>query len=187
MTKIIILITLLSFILSGCKSTKWTEFISQEDQFAVQLPGEPTRTSSQIKTPFGTSALRKFSWDSPDAIFEIACSDYSDSLFVVYSADEILNSVCATYTAGGRVEPLSYEELSLDGFPGRELTLHSPDGTLFLKVRSYLVNHRLYQTSAITPRAKSMSVNVDKFLDSFRLIPPLQSVENSARDTTETP
>ncbi len=159
-------------ILTGCKSTEWTEFTSQENGFAVLLPGEPEQTSSQIETPFGPSKLSKYSVESPEALFEVACSDYPDSLFIRYTDEEILNSVCAAYTAGGRIEPSIWEEITIDGFPGREIALQSPDGQLYMKIRSYLVEHRLYQTSVITPREKSLSVSIDKFLDSFRLLNP---------------
>ena len=73
---------------------------------------------------------------------------------------------------------VSEKSISLHEFPGREIRHTDATGFLY-KTRAYLVGHRIYAISAVTPTEKqSESVKeVEKFLDSFELVgqPPKEA------------
>jgi hypothetical protein len=169
MKKLSSLLVLAIVVLTGCQRDRWETYTSEEGAFSVSLPGVPADTTTSLGSPVGEIMMHKFSLNQETALYEVTYSDYPDTLFEIQSVDDILNGLLYTYTADGRVPPLNVKIVSLGDYPGREIDILSPDNQLYMKIRAYMVGHRLYQATVITQKAHSLSVNVDKFLDSFQV------------------
>jgi hypothetical protein len=72
-----------------------------------------------------------------------------------------------------RAKVLDARPTSLDGYPGRQYALELPESKMpgggTYRARAYLVNQRLYQVVAVTPRANASPTDAEKFFRSFRL------------------
>ena len=108
---------------------------------------------------------------SEGVVYGVSYSDYSESLVKQTSTEKMLDSGRDGALANTQSKLLSESAISLDGYPGREITASSPDGKFTARVRVYLVNSRLYQTIVVIPNEVASSPDVLRFLDSFHLLP----------------
>lgn len=67
----------------------------------------------------------------------------------------------------GGAKVLSEHKATLDGHPGRELTLKTREG-FFMRIKTAFSGSRLYQVSVVTPMNRSSAPEIDAFIDSFR-------------------
>jgi hypothetical protein len=71
----------------------------------------------------------------------------------------------------GDVKILKDEEITLDGFPGKEVVVENAEKNYTLTVRLYLVRQRTYTLMASAPLGQSDRPEVRQFFASFRLVP----------------
>jgi hypothetical protein len=170
--------------IAGCQKTRWETYDSAAGGFSVLLPASPEETTEFLPSPAGDIVFQKVNVDQPTALYEVSYADYPDTLFAIQSPGEILEGLLYTYTVNGQVKPLSYTAITLGEHQGNEVEIFSPDGQLYIKARAYFVGRRLYELTVITRKEHSRSVDIDEFLDSFRLIESAETIDISASDSS---
>ena len=167
-------------LLAGCRPpgptavATWRTYTSAEGRFAVLLPGTP------ILKHYAADAGK----GEPERFAVTATNERDDAFRVDYQAktrpDEepgaILNRSRdgeVKYLAGAVLREA--RELTLDGFPGRQVVVDLPDPAtpagFTMVTRTFVVNRRIYWVRATVDRADRISPEVVRFLDSFRLLP----------------
>lgn len=156
----------------------WKEFSSTVGGFKVALPGNPTETSKTIEYRFRKFTRHTFTLGAGFGVFLVS---YSDLPVILAEPDEIEEFLDHHMHEGEVAAPqgklLSKTEIELDGYPGRELIVETPNSTF--RMRYYLVEQRFYRIAISTPNdpaknaaetARSMELIASKFFDSFKLI-----------------
>ena len=156
------------------------EFISEQGRFAILFPGTPEEGQY---TRSGRLESRQYIFADEWANFDVAYNDYDIDLGKdAEKRNEVLNGMrdAGVSKLDGRL--LSEAEVSLDGHPGRALTVSIPDGSI-IRVRMYVVGRRFYQVAVVTlgeqtapDGGQSAKARAMKYLDSFRLITPAAGV-----------
>ena len=155
----------------------WKEFSSTAGRFKVALPGNPTETSKTVEYRFRKFKRHMFNLEAGFGAFLVSYSDLPVILAEQDEVEEFLNHhMHEGEVASSQGKLLSKTEIDLDGYPGRELIVETPDSTFRMKY--YLVEQRFYQIAISTPNgpaknaegtAKSMEIIASKFFDSFKL------------------
>lgn len=144
----------------------WQKFSSTAGRFSVLMPGTPTEETQTDKIEDGrTYQQYYFTVTQPEGVYFVAYSEFPGSEVSQVDADTILEAASeGILVDGGRL--LSQREISLEGYPGREIEYEDSEGNLS-NTRIFLVEERLYQLIAIA----SNSDDVSRFFDSFELKP----------------
>jgi serine/threonine-protein kinase len=151
------------------KAAAWQEFTSPEGNFAVLMPGTPAYEKKGTATAAGSIDMHLFTSEPDrDAAYIVMYSDYPEIVLNV-PAQKILDGGRDGAVANSRGRLLGEQELSLDGFPGREFTI-DVQGKGLLKARAFLVRQRMYTIIAAGTREKVEQGDTAKFLTSFRML-----------------
>ena len=151
----------------------WQSFSPPDGRFHLDFPGVPRERSEPIP---GTNAqIQGYALERPwhkdgyaVAFGEIAPGGGRRQP----SADQRFDATQQGMLASKpNLKLLSARPISLDGFPGREFILSTPDGLTAVN-RVYLVNNRLYVLTAEGENFSASTPGVVRFLDSFNLIDP---------------
>jgi len=155
----------------------WKEFSSTAGRFKVALPGNPTETSKTVEYRFRKFKRHMFNLEAGFGAFLVSYSDLPVILAEPDEVDEFLDHhMHEGEVASSQGKLLSKTEIDLDGYPGRELIVETPDSTFRMKY--YLVEQRFYQIAISTPNgpaknaegtARSMVEITDEFFASFKL------------------
>ena len=148
----------------------WTEFAPVGGRFSVQMPGVPVSDEQNFKTKGGDMVLYLFNLERGKAgeRFSVQYTDYSEQfLKEARSADAVLKkaSTVDAFNIGGTV--VKEKILPFGKYPGRELQVENAE--LAMRIRLYLVDRRLYKVAAAWPKSRAVSVDDERFLNSFQL------------------
>jgi ABC-type glycerol-3-phosphate transport system substrate-binding protein len=174
MTKRRLLFSLLLVILvlAACAPTaNWQDFTGPEGDFTVMLPGIPKDETQQVESDIGEITVNLFQLPFGNFAYVVAYSDYPMDVVQSKGAQIILDGArdgAVTNTGGTLLEE---QDIEIQGYPGRQLKVKSPDGEGIAQARMYLVGNRLYQIFVASPTADSGSPDIPKYLESFRLNP----------------
>jgi hypothetical protein len=152
--------------------SQWEKFSSSEGNFSILMPVKPT----QEKQTTGSSSLSletnlfKASLNSNQAIYSVSYTDFPPELAQL-PPSFLFDSLSSRFTSDRKLKLLKQEDIKLGQYPGKEFQFEAPGETI-IKYRAYLVEKRLYQVIAETPKAIEMASSSDseKFLNSFQLL-----------------
>ncbi len=148
-------------------------FISEEGGFSILMPGVPAENITTIVSElYGeTIYLYLFSVGLNTTAYMIGYNDYSDDILQNYSSSDILNNSRDGGIINGTGELISEMIISINGYPGREITV-SYNQDFNIRNRKYLVENRLYQIAftQLNDDSLLLSSSTSEFLDSFELI-----------------
>jgi hypothetical protein len=148
----------------------WKPFASEEGGFTLLMPGTPKKVEQTLNTPNGRMTLKGFMVQRRDEA----------NYFVIYvdlprktiendsDIEDLFDGIVEGFKRRTRGEVVSQENITLNDYPGREFKTQL-SGTITARSRIYLVNQRLYQLVAITPREQDLPQSIQGFLDSFQL------------------
>ncbi|MFB2838482.1 hypothetical protein [Floridanema evergladense] len=145
------------------QEASWNEFSSEQGRFAVSMPGTP---KEETETNQDGSTEHSFSLTSDNSAFLIHYSDIPDiEKLSKAEITKLLDNAPSDFVKGANAKLVTAKTVSLDGHPGKEFEFILSEG-INGKGRVFLVKKRLYIVvgMAIQPG------NLQKFLDSFRLI-----------------
>lgn len=171
-TRVELIFVLLCAVLVACNSLTFKTFVSKDEGFNVLLPCDPKKkeesdqaagtlffqTGYLCNTDYGVYGL--IYWDLPDVLMNNADDE---KILKMWSDDEIA-------TLGGSIN--SENRIEIDGFLGREViaTTRLAEKQADIRVRYYLVNSRMYEVKAIGESGKMNKSDIDRFLNSFKLL-----------------
>lgn len=145
------------------QQASWNEFYSEKGRFAVSMPGTP---QEETETNQDGSTEHSFSLIADDSAFLIHYSDIPS--MEELSQEEItklLDDAPNGFAKDAEAKLINAKTVSLSGHPGREFEFKLKEG-INGKGRVYLVEKRFYIVVGMTIKPD----NLQKFLDSFRLI-----------------
>lgn len=161
--------------LAGCGSpSEWQELAVSDGGFAILMRGPPQYVSQQLDSPAGRMSAHLYSSDRPDAYFAVGYTDYPLALAVSSAPDPIFNGARDTWVKRINGKLVSTRPLKLAGkYPGIQFTAQGTyqDRETIIEGRLYLVDQRPYQIVAMTRKREIAQGVVNRYLDSFRLIP----------------
>jgi TonB family protein len=169
----------------------WKEFSSTEGGFKILMPGTPSLTTQEIVSDLGMPlTVRFYQLSTTTSFFMVTYADFP------FQSDEV--DVVRKLLDGGRdnmlakdkgIKLISEKEMTLDGAPGREMFVQQKD--FIIRSRSFFVKGRFYQIAfgtlqslvfktgqlSLNPqdRTELYEATANKFLDSFKPIPSLNS------------
>jgi hypothetical protein len=148
----------------------WKPFSSAEGGFTVLMPGTPKPVQQTLNTPNGRITLKGFIVQRPnEANYFVIYSDFpSKTIENDSDIENLFDGIVEGFKRRTRGEVVSKENITLNDYPGREFKMQL-SGTITARSRIYLVNQRLYQLVAITPREQDLPQSIQGFLDSFQL------------------
>ena len=151
---------------------EWQEFRHDAGNFAVMMPGKPLEVSQTIEGDIGKVPTKSFVAQSGEITFGIMYADYPIAFDVPEAVKASLDGMRDIMLSKQRGKLISEKEHVFKKYPGRELTVGMDAG--MARVRMYLIQQRLYMLTVLLLDANDVkeieSKQVDRFLDSFRLI-----------------
>lgn len=152
-----------------CKpETKWSTYTSEEFGFAVLMPGAVSHESQSVPTVDGPQTLHSFTASGPNtASYGVFCSELVD-----WEGQEpalILDEVRDGGVSGVNGQLLNEREITLDGFPGRAITIRGEGGEYYLS-NIYLVVGQVYHVLVTVFNLEDAEKDMAKFFSSFRLL-----------------
>lgn len=170
-----LLLVLCLAMLAACGSrSEWQDLVVPEGGFAVLMRGQPEYVRQQLDTPAGKMSAHLYSADRPDAYYAVGYSDYPLALVLAASPDQIFAGARDTWVKRIQGKLSGSSPLKLAGkYPGLRFTAEGTfkDKETFVDGRLYLVDQRLYQVIVMGRKSELSQGVVNRFLDSFQLIP----------------
>lgn len=152
----------------------WKKFTSTDGRFTILMPGNPKRESHTQNTKIGPINIQLFgvARQQEGVAYIVAYADLPNSIAQRANAQKVLDGSQEGALRFAQGKLLNQRNISLSGYPGREIEFLNPDGVI-TKNRVYLVNGRLYQIIVVTKQEtqKYLSGSIAGFLNSFSLVP----------------
>lgn len=146
----------------------WQEFTSEEGNFAVMMPGAPAYQKSTQPTALGPIDMHLFTIENRQNAYIVMYSDYPEAVTKT-PVESLLDGGRNGALASTKGTLINEQNLSLDGFPGREINVNLPDRGL-MKLRVFMVRQRLFQVMAMGTKEIIEHEDTAKYLASFRLL-----------------
>ena len=150
----------------------WQEASSQEDNYRVELPGNPLTSSQQVESPLGKIPVRSLVVRHGLLTLNLLCANYPVSFDTPEAAQSSLNGVRDLTISQTNGKLISEDTISYGKFPGREWKAKTNQG--IVRARNYIVYNRLYALMVLYPEtADNQPVEagvITRFFDSFKLL-----------------
>lgn len=164
-------LVLVLFSISSCTNTaEWREFVGPDGDFSVQLPGDPQETTQEYETDSGLITIHLFTFPLNKFAFITAYSDYPAELIQSKGIETVLNNARDGAIANTEGKLIEEKVFDLNGYPGRFLTVASPDGSGIAQAKLVLVGTRLYQVFVAGPEDQQNAPEISTYMDSFKLL-----------------
>src|SRR5690606_18517382 len=148
----------------------WDVVVSEEGGYSVAFPGMPLDQTEPVEG--GGEPMRMKSLERGDEAF-IVMHMVTDVDFDTLSAAELtaffdIVQQKGVQNIGGTAENVRDDELG--GAPGRRFDLRVPEQSLFGRWHMFVSGHTLYQVAVMTEGRRPTGPDVDRFMNSFRLL-----------------
>ncbi|MEO8557478.1 MAG: hypothetical protein ABI439_00330 [Rhodospirillales bacterium] len=146
----------------------WVVVAPGDGKYVIQMPGQPKQQTQKINTAAGPADLFQYIVEvSNDEAYISSYIEYSSKVVVARSPQDHLK-VAQEGTIKGLPgsKVLVEKETNVGDHPGRVFVLDLGNDSVYTAA-IYLVNNRLYQNVAVTPKAMAGGPKVVKFLESF--------------------
>jgi hypothetical protein len=152
-----------------------TPFATAAGQFSIHFPGKPNEAATQAETSLGATESKVFTIHVDDCNYSVVYSDYTSAQIGERKAEEVLKASVGDVLKVPKIEVVSKESISQDGFPGidltcsRELTIGGTTQEYLIRSRMILVKRRLFTVGVNGPAAKVKTPTTEAFFKSFKL------------------
>lgn len=146
----------------------WQLFESEEGNFEIEFPGEPSYRESTRDTPFGDIQERVFELENEAGDFSAEYTDLSLIIALLASDRMIFNRAKRAMLEEFGAEEIYFVDVDLDRMDGRELAFETKGA--FGLARLFMRKKRLYVVVATAPKGGGAFPNVSRFVDSFGLL-----------------
>jgi len=164
-----------TLLLAACNSapqTDFQEFSSEAGGFSISTPAIFEENQQSLNTPAGPIDVYTFTVEENNADYIVAYSDYPSEMVEATDPEAMLDGNRDGALRNLQGEVLSEETVSIDGNPGRSLTIdafNAEGEPSIIDFRIFLVDNRLYQIIVVSPKDQETPSNADQFLESFAL------------------
>lgn len=173
-TTILVVFILFAVCAAQAQRAEYKTIFSDEFNFIVHFPDQPTYTEGNINTRFGKGYSRRWTLKSADAFYEVSVEDLPDlSVKMDYkSLNSFYDTACSDFASQYDAKCNNYETDDLFGEFGKNGGGRTKN--LFVYVQMYLVQQRLYQLKSVMRTSlendKQSSLDVSKFFDGFAFV-----------------
>ncbi|MES2732807.1 MAG: TraB/GumN family protein [Bacteroidota bacterium] len=155
-----------SVTLTPFQKPSWQTYTLAKQQFHIDLPSEPQHDSDTIEN---YSSISSVSYNSYDAS---ASFPYSVVVTTYSAYDQFANdSTFFHQLIDGLVQEedtlLQEKKITVDGWPGRELVIHTLQNHTFTRIRSVLRGRKLYQLLSYLPEENVNEAEANRFFNSL--------------------
>lgn len=136
------------------------------------LPGRPRQEARALNTSAGALTMTMYSVSLERGTMGVAYIDYPAAALAAGGIREQLDAARDALLRNIRGGVRSEEDISIGGFPGRQLYAEGRAGaeSALLKARFVLAGSRLYQIAYVGIKDGVAMADVDMFLASFKLL-----------------
>ena len=144
--------------------------------FSVLLPGKPKTEVQDLDTEIGKVTNHMYLVDAPGVSYAVMYAEFPAPITDPEVARAMFDNARILAVAAVRGDVKSESEITLSGYPGRELLVSMPGGLGMLRARMYMVEQFFYQAITLSaPESKAETLKlreaeVKKFFDSFTLV-----------------
>ena len=132
------------------------------------MPLLPRRTVVTNETAVGPLVITLYTREITSQIaFSIGHNHFPTNVDVTDTARLFAGGLASALGKDGRL--VSERSITLHDYPGREWQLEKLSGQALVTIRTYLVDHELYQAICVMPKSSVCHNHVREFLDSFDL------------------
>ncbi len=146
-----------------------SKYTSEEGNFKIAFPSEPTVTTEAVPTEIGDIQMKLFIYENgSDEAYMVAYSDYPQVAIDAGDRKEMLRG--SKEGVAGNIAATIEEEkdIEINGYPGVFFKAKGPEFATVYKL--FLVKNRLYQVGILKASAYPSDADTKGFLDSFELI-----------------
>ena len=155
----------------ACGQQPWLRMESKGGRFAVSMPGRPTDSTKHVNASYGPVEVHISAVSLGDTAFVVMYSDYPSEYLKAQDSKAILDDARDGAVANTQGTLLSELLITRDGNPGRDIKISVAEGKATSQDRLVLVGRRLYQLIVVTTVSRSNSPAIERFRDSFELLP----------------
>jgi hypothetical protein len=171
---IVVMALLLAMGVMGCSpAPKSQEFKSEAGKFSVMTPVALKEQTQTMDMKVGKIVSHMFLGNFGGIGYGVGYSDYPEEAVRKSDPEKILDGARNGAVSNVNGKLVMETKITLEGNPGRELIVDakSTQGEdLTIKSRLFLVKNRLYVVMAAAKKGKVAFSELDKFLQSFKLI-----------------
>jgi hypothetical protein len=159
--------------IAGAKPRKdavWKEFTSKDGGFVVTMPGTPKEDKKNRRTASGPVELVLYIVErkQEETVFVAGYCELPEAVVKGATADKRMEYARRRVLADIKGKLLKEKKITLGTHPGRELHIGIEGGGV-VRQRLFAVKDKLYQLLVVGPKAKALSKDSDRFMDSFKL------------------
>ncbi|MEB3293007.1 MAG: hypothetical protein VKJ24_07590 [Synechococcales bacterium] len=159
--------------LAQAKNSIWRTIAPTSSGFSILMPGTPQQKQSSFRLSSGDQIVL-YSLGSYRAqekvLYAVFYGDLAGNQTPTGEmADRIMEEIAKDILSTMNAEITAQQTLALNGFPGYEMRIKSRAGEGTGRVRTFIVNRRLYVLMALTTQEKALSKSIDGFMRSFKL------------------
>ncbi len=157
---------------AGCAKPvdHWRAFSPPGGRFSILLPGPAVEQIPKTTTGFEAKKYTIVSAMSNFSGLSVAYADQPDRSGFQADTNKIFDALREQARVDLRGQLLGEKQITLQGYPGRELRFLIADGHTVLQ-RIYLVNKRLYSLLIIAGSKGIDSPDAERFMNSFKVLP----------------
>jgi hypothetical protein len=157
---------------SAIASTEWQEVNQRDIGFQALMPGVPRMTQDVKETPAGKIELHKFMVEpkGKKELFMVVSVRFPEDLAKeMGGVDKLLDAGRDDILSAVKGKLTSEKQFDFNGHPGLEMELLPPKGAV-VKARVVALTNQIYEIWVHVPQVRLGSPDVQKFIESFRLL-----------------
>ncbi|NND08284.1 MAG: hypothetical protein HKN87_18045 [Saprospiraceae bacterium] len=174
-----VLLLLGTILIAGNQSDGWQVLKPEQGHFQILAPGKMRSSVREIQTDIGKvdyHSLLHQRLDDSTVTFTFIVSYYKLNEATIAAMDNALEAdllkatvLQSAHAIGGDVileDDITYQGLH----PGKYWRIHTTGDELVIKSRAYLSDEYFYSIQVAVHKAQALSPDIDRFLDSFRIL-----------------
>jgi len=151
--------------------SEWKKFTSKKGRFTVLIPGTPEQKALPAESDFGKGVLHMNQAEAGGTMYGANYSDFPAKIKKM-PIKQLLDSSRDGAIANLKGKLAGEKDIKLGKYFGREVQIEVSGGKRLFWARVFLVEQRLYQVVIFGTKKAATSKQADRFLGSFKLIPP---------------
>jgi hypothetical protein len=159
------------------KNKDWSTYTSNAFGYTIEFPEQPVLSVENVSSEIGNLKMNLCTVKKKrgsNLVYLSNCTEYPEKLVNSDKKEDAIkflfrNAIDAT-TNNLKATLLSEKEIKMGDYPGREITMNYQNGKAIIKMRLYLVRYYIYTLEVITKEKKAGNADIDRFLNSFKLI-----------------
>lgn len=155
---------------SSARAAEWTTYAHPELGFSIDSPTPLATQTTSAATPKGTVQTTLFAVDEGQGgAIVLAVGDYRGVKLGDMDIQKGLDGAVQGAVAKLNATLISETPITVDGFPGREITARADPAGLLIKGRIVYADQRLYQLMAVGPAAAGVPADFTRLETSLKL------------------